>query len=215
MSKIFLIPGLGADTRVYNKIDLNDHEVVCINWIEPHKTDTLSTYAQRLIYHYNITPKSIVIGNSLGGMIAIEIAKIILLNKTILISSIKTVGEAPWYFRLFRSVPFYRLISGKTFTRMGKLLKPVFGHLNPEDEWLFIDMVKNSSPKFIKWAMDAVLGWDNKIVPLNVYHITGDKDMVLPHQPKNDVTIIQGGTHLMILSKAKEVNKQLNKILKK
>jgi pimeloyl-ACP methyl ester carboxylesterase len=214
MSKIFLIPGLGADTRVYNKIDLNDHEVVCIDWIEPHKTDTLATYAQRLIYHYNITPKTIVIGNSLGGMIAIEIAKIVPLNKTILISSIKTVDEAPWHFSLFRSVPFYKLISGKTFTRMGKLLKPIFGHLNPEDEWLFIDMLKNSSPKFIKWAMDAVLQWDNKIVPPNVYHITGDKDMVLPHRPKKGVTIIPGGTHLMILSKAKEVNKQLKRILK-
>ena len=70
MHKIFLIPGLGADTRVYNNIDLNEHDVTCVNWITPHETDTLSTYSQKLIYQYNITPKSVIIGNSMGGMIA-------------------------------------------------------------------------------------------------------------------------------------------------
>jgi pimeloyl-ACP methyl ester carboxylesterase len=109
MSKIFLIPGLGADTRVYNNIDLGNHEVICVDWIEPHQTDTLSTYAQKLIYQYDITPKSVVIGNSLGGMIAVEIAKIIPLDKVILISSIKTVDEAPWYFSLLRLFHFTNL----------------------------------------------------------------------------------------------------------
>ena len=102
MSRVFLIAGLGADTRVYNNIDLNAHEVVCIDWIEPAKTETLITYTQKLINQYHISPNSIVIGNSLGGMIAVEIAKIIPLQKVILISSIKTINEAPWYFNLFR-----------------------------------------------------------------------------------------------------------------
>jgi len=178
MSKIFLIPGLGADTRVYNNIDLHDHDVICVDWIEPHKTDTLTTYAQKLIYEYHITPKSVVIGNSLGGMIAVEIAKIIPLEKTILISSIKIVDEAPWYFAWLRAIPFYRPIPGKVFNKLEKLIKPLFGYMNPEDEWLFIDMLKNSSPTFLKWAMDAALAWDNMVVPANVYQITGDKDLV-------------------------------------
>jgi pimeloyl-ACP methyl ester carboxylesterase len=215
MSKIFLIPGLGADTRVYNNIDLNDHEVICVDWIEPHETDTLTTYAQKLIHQYYITPKSVVIGNSLGGMIAVEIAKIIPLEKVILISSIKTIDEEPRYFSFYRSIPIYKLIPGKAFTSMGFMLKPLLGKMNEADAWLFTDMLKNSSPVFLKWAMRAALAWDNKIIPANLYHITGDSDRIFPYKRIKDATIVKGGTHIMIFDKAKEINKLLKKILKK
>jgi pimeloyl-ACP methyl ester carboxylesterase len=215
MSKLFLIPGLGADTRVYNNIDLHDHEVVCVDWIEPHQTDTLETYAQKLIYQYHIMPKSIVIGNSLGGMIAVEIAKIIPLEKVILISSIKTVDESPWYFSLLRAIPFYKPIPGKVFTSIEFLIKPFFGYMNEADNWLFKDMLKNTSPVFLKWAMEAVLKWDNKTVPANVIQITGDKDLVFNYKRIKDAIIVKDGTHIMIFEKAKEINKILKRILKK
>ena len=210
-----MIPGLGADTRVYNNIDLNDHEVTCVDWIEPNKTDTLSTYAQKLIYQYNITPKSVVIGNSLGGMIAIEIAKIIPIEKVILISSIKTIDEAPRYFSLLRAIPFYKPIPGKAFNSMEFLIKPFFGQMNDADNWLFRDMLKNSSPVFLKWAMDAVLKWDNKIIPPNVIQITGDKDLVFNYKRIKGAIIVKGGTHIMIFERAKEINKILKRILKR
>lgn len=215
MSKIFLIPGLGADTRVYNNIDLNEHEVVCVDWIIPDKTDTLNTYAQKLIHQYNITPNSVVIGDSLGGMIAVEIAKLIPLDKAILISSIKAINEAPWYFSLIRAVPFYKIIPGRVFTSAEFLIKPFFRHMNSNDGWLFNDMLKNSSPVFLKWAMDAILKWDNKIVPGNIFQITGDKDLVFDYKRIKDAIIVKGGTHIMIFEKAKEVTSILKRILKK
>ena len=210
-----MIPGLGADTRVYNNIELSDHEVIRVDWIEPDKTDTLAIYAQKLIHQYNIKPKSIVIGNSLGGMIAIEIAKIIPIEKVILISSIKTIDEAPRYFSLLRAIPFYKPIPGKVFNSMEFLIKPFFGQMNETDNWLFRDMLKNSSPVFLKWAMDAVLKWDNKIIPPNVIQITGDKDLVFNYKRIKDAIIVKGGTHIMIFEKAKEINKILKQILKK
>jgi len=155
MSKVFLIAGLGADTRVYKNIDLSDHEVVSVDWIEPDKTDTLTTYAQKLILQYSITPNSIIIGNSLGGMIGIEMAKLIPLEKVIQISSIKTVDEAPWYFPLFRWLPIYKIIPGTWYKHLSFFVKFVFGKMNPDDAWLFMDMLKKSSPLFLKWAMEA------------------------------------------------------------
>ncbi len=75
MDKAFLVPGLGADYRAFKNICVDGYERVNVIWIDPDKKDTLSTYAQKLIDHYKIVPRSIVIGNSLGGMLAIEIAK--------------------------------------------------------------------------------------------------------------------------------------------
>lgn len=215
MSRIYLIAGLGADTRVYNNIDLQDHEVTPVDWIEPHPSDTLNTYAQKLIHQYNILPNSVLIGNSLGGMIAVEMTKQILVKKVILISSIKTNSEAPGYFGFFRTLPVYKIIPGKLFTSMGFMIKPLFGHMSAEDAWLFSDMLKNSSPTFVKWAMQAVLHWKNDIIPQNLFHITGDKDLVFSFKRILDATIVKGGTHIMIFDKAKEINKLLKNILEK
>jgi hypothetical protein len=148
-------------------------------------------------------------------MIAVEIAKLILVKKVILISSIKTSNEAPWYFSLFRALPVYKLIPGKWFTSLGFLVKPLFGHMSEEDAWLFSDMLKNTSPIFVKWAMGAVLNWKNETIPPNLYHITGNKDLIFSYQRIHGASIVDGGTHIMIFDKAKDINKLLKRILKK
>jgi pimeloyl-ACP methyl ester carboxylesterase len=216
MSRIYLIAGLGADTRLYNNIDLQEHDVIPVDWIEPHQSDTLGSFAQKLIHQYNILPNSVIIGVSQGGMIAVEIAKLIPVKKVILISSIKTIDEAPWYFKLFRNLPVYKIIPGKLFTSLGFLIKPIFGDMNEGDLWLFNDMLKNSSPFLIKWSMEAILHWNNKTIPPNLYHINGNKDRVFSFQRiQNPTAIINGGTHIMVFDRAKEINKLLKNILKK
>lgn len=216
MTKIFLIAGMGADTRIYNNIELpENYDIIPVDWIEPNKTDTLTTYSQKLIYQYNILPNSILIGNSMGGMIAIEIAKKLNIKKTVLISSIKTISEAPGYYKLFRALPIYKILPNSFIKGAGYLIKPVFGEMSDADLWLFKNMLQKNSPAFIKWAMGAVLKWDNTVIPPNVYHIHGDNDLVLPNTKIIDATIIKGGTHIMIFDKAKQINKWLKPLLKK
>ncbi len=215
MRKIFLISGLGVDTRLYNNIDLQDNEVIPVDWIEPHETDTLETYAQKLIHQYHITSGSVVIGTSLGGMLTIEIAKKVNISKAILISSIKTINEAPWYFSLFRTLPVYKLLPGKLIQKMGYFSKPIFGKFTDNGAWLFEDMLNKSSPVFIKWAMRAVLAWKNETIPPNVYTIIGDEDLVFSYKKIKNPIIVKGGTHIMVYDKAKQINKILKSILKK
>jgi len=213
MSTICLIPGLGADTRIYKNIDLQGYDTVHVNWIDPHKADTLASYAQKLIDHYKISPGSIVIGNSLGGMIAIEIAKKLELNKVILISSIKTATEAPLKFKLFRYLPLYRLVPTKLINSMGFIIRFAFGKMSQSHQELFVSMLRNTSPKFIKWALGAILHWDNQTIPKNVYHITGDKDLIFPYKRISNATIIKGGTHIMIFNRANDINRWFKEIL--
>lgn len=212
MSTIYLIAGLAADTRVYDRIDLASFEVVKVQWLIPDVSDTLSTYAQKIINQYNINHNSIIIGNSLGGMIAIEIAKQITLEKVILISSIKTIDEAPAYFKLFRDMPIYNFIPGKIFSSLDFLVELFFGEMDKADIDLFQDMQKKWTPETLKWAMGAVLHWDNKIIPPNTYHIVGDKDMVFPYKKIKNAIVVKGGTHIMIYDEAKEINKILKSV---
>jgi hypothetical protein len=53
-------------------------------------------------------------------MLAMEIANKIKLNKAILISSIKTIDEAPFYFTFFKWVPVYHLIPGGIFEKWAR-----------------------------------------------------------------------------------------------
>lgn len=213
MQKVFLIPGLGADYRAYRDIDLQGYDVVNISWIDPERSDTLSSYAQKLIYHYQIAAGSIVIGNSLGGMLTMEIAKKLKLNKAILISSIKTVNEAPKSFKWYRLVPLYKLVPARIYTSSGFIVRFVMGKVSKKNSALFIDMLRKTPPKFAKWAIGAILHWNNQTIPENIYHIHGDKDQVFPYKRIKDATIIKGGTHIMIMARAKDINQWLKNIL--
>lgn len=217
MAKVFLIAGLGADTRLYQNIILPEgYEAVPADWIAPAEMDTLTTYAQKLVSHYAIADDSIVIGDSLGGMIAVEIAKEVKLAKVILISSIKTADEAPWYFNFLRYVPIYKPIPGTLFNKLGFLAGPIFGKMSADERSLFNSMLSKSSPVFLKWAMHAVLYFNNTEPIANLYHIIGDKDQVFPWEKiKNPTAIIKGGTHIMVFDRADEINQLLAGILKK
>jgi pimeloyl-ACP methyl ester carboxylesterase len=213
MRKVFLVPGLGADYRAFKNIDLERYETVPITWIIPEKQDNLESYAQKLIKKYNIEAGAIVVGNSLGGMLTIEIAKKIKLNKAVLISSIKTVAEAPKSFKWYRRIPLYKLVPAKIYTSSGFIIRFVMGKVSKQNHKLFIDMLRNAPPVFAKWTIGAILHWDNQIVPENVYHIHGDKDKIFPCQRLKDATIVKGGTHIMIFNRAKEINTWLKNIL--
>jgi pimeloyl-ACP methyl ester carboxylesterase len=216
MTKVYLIPGLGADSRLFKNIQLPaGYEIVLVDWLIPSETDTLTSYSQNIVSQYNMSDNSIVIGVSLGGMISVEIAKQLKLDKVILISSIKTNSEAPWYFKFFRSLPVYKAIPGKLMTHLGFLVKPMFGQMKPDDLTLFKSMLQNSSPIFLKWAMRSALYWKNDVEFSNLYHIVGNKDLVFPYQNiKNPTAVIKGGTHIMVFDKAVEINVLLADILK-
>jgi pimeloyl-ACP methyl ester carboxylesterase len=213
MRKVFLIPGLGADGRVYNHIHVSGYEAVYVNWIDPAKNDTLITYAQKLIDQYNITNGDVVIGNSLGGMIGVEIAKLIKLDKVILTSCPKTVDEMPPFISMLKWLPLYKILPANSFRILSFFVKVFFGKMDAHGKWLFEDMLKKSPWLFSRWAMGAAVHWDNKITPAKLYQITGDRDDVFPAKRIKNATIVTGGTHVMIYDRADEINDYLEKIL--
>lgn len=207
MAKLFLIAGLGADRRLFDKLSLPGHELVHVDWIEPEKHDTISTYAKKLIEHYQIPEGANVLGVSLGGIMTVEISDMICLGKAIIVSSIKESSEIPPYFRFFRRVPIYKILPHRFYVSMGNLIKPLFGDTKGKTGFLFVDMIKHSSPVFMRWAMHAVLRWKPKPVTQKIYHIIGNNDLIFPHRYINSSTdIVKGGSHDMIYTRAREIS---------
>jgi len=85
MQTIYCISGLGANEKVFQFLDLSFAKPVFIQWIRPLDNETLPQYAMRLKEEFISEPKPVIFGLSLGGMLAVEIAKAMPSSKAILI----------------------------------------------------------------------------------------------------------------------------------
>jgi surfactin synthase thioesterase subunit len=87
---VYFIPGLGADYRLYNNINLPGVESIYISWPEPNDCTTLKEYTELLLPMIDTSKPFVIWGTSMGGMVAIELCKHVKPQKLILISTVKT-----------------------------------------------------------------------------------------------------------------------------
>lgn len=76
MSTIYIFSGLGVDERVFRYLDFSGMDVRFIHWIRPLPDESIKLYAQRLRQQI-VTDKPILIGLSFGGIIAVEVGRLI------------------------------------------------------------------------------------------------------------------------------------------
>jgi len=209
MREIYLLSGLGADKRVFEFLDLSDFKVNHVDWIEPTDNETIQSYAQRLLKQIT-TDRPIIIGVSFGGIMTIEIAKLIETEKLILISSAKTKNDIPIYYRLVGQLGLNKIIPTWILKNVNPLTYWFFGTKTKKQKDLLKEILKETGDKFLKWAIDKIVNWENVTELKNVKTIHGTADRILPFKTA-DFKIINGG-HLMIIDKADELNGVLKKL---
>ena len=82
--ELYIFSGLGADERVFQLLDFSGFSTTFIKWTPPIENETIENYAERILKQINTT-KPTLIGLSFGGIIAIEVAKLIDTEKVIVI----------------------------------------------------------------------------------------------------------------------------------
>jgi hypothetical protein len=205
---LYLFSGLGADRRVFEFLDLSSFKIHYINWIKPEKKETIKSYSQRLLPQ--ITARNpILMGVSFGGIVAIEIGKLISTDKIFLVSSVKTRFEIPLVYRMIGNLWFDKLIPAFLFKRVSLPTYWFFGVTSNFEKTLLKNVIKETDPLFLKWAIRQIISWKNKVALENVYHVHGNADRILP--PRNANKIIPGGGHFMIVNKAKEISESLER----
>lgn len=213
MSKtIYIFSGMGADERVFERLDFAGRPLVFIQWVRPHSTDTLTTYSGRLMEQI-LEQKPILVGLSLGGMLAVEVAKQIETERIILLASAKTRKGIPPLYKLLGKFGFDRILPFSLFKRADALLSWLFGAQSQYEKELLHRIMLDTDPDFVTWAIRAVLHWDNLEIPKNLTHLHGTKDLVLPLRYADCDITISGGGHFMTMNKADEINQILPKLL--
>ena len=173
----------------------------------------MEAYAKRMADRITL-PDPVIVGLSFGGMMAIEIAKIIPVKKIILISSAKGKKELPPYFTVCRYIPFHKLLPLHAKGSRTKILFYILGAKNEDQKKYLQDNIRiNNRTGFNTWAIDKVVRWNNTEAVPNLVHIHGNKDKLLPHRYVKVDHMIANGGHLLIVNQAKEVSALLQKLV--
>lgn len=210
MKEVYLIPGLGADRRVFDFLDLSGYSCDHISWIEPLPDELIEHYAGRLAAQIK-SSNPILVGVSFGGMVAVEISKQIPIEKVILISSARAHHDVPWYVKFFGKAAIHKILPAPWLKKPNRLLCYFFGVKTTEDKKLLSEIVRDTDQHFMKWAVDKIARWKNNVIPSNTILIHGSADRLFPGS-KADITIPHGG-HFMIVSKSKEVSEQIRGVI--
>ena len=211
--RIYCIPGLGADKRLYSRLEL-DAELIPIYWVEANETDSISDYAKKLLPQIkDINPT--IMGVSLGGILAVEISKLIICDQLILISTIKSKKELPPYFSIVDRLPFKLNKAADWFKVHGDFLKPIYNKTNKEDLELFKAMLHDADANFLNWGVNAVAHWSfEEEIETPYIHIHGTMDLVFPTRWIENFNPIKNGSHYMIVDKSDQVSDAIAKALK-
>jgi pimeloyl-ACP methyl ester carboxylesterase len=211
--KIYLIPGLGYDYRIFEKMDLDEFETEYIDWIEPEYGENLHCYSKRLFSGIETDKEKIIlIGHSLGGIVAQEIATVKNIDKIILISSIKSRKELPFHFRIIKPFFIYKLFTKTLILKTFKIWAKSHGFETRKEKELFKSMISGQSNKYLNWALKELSSWKTSKISFKtqIFQIHGNKDKTFPivliNEP--DFTVENGG-HFMVYKQSQKISKIL------
>lgn len=212
MKTVYFFSGLGADERVFQYLDLSFCNPIFIKWNLPLQNESIENYAARLLVQIQ-EKNPILVGVSFGGIMAIEVSKLIQTEKVIIISSVKTKFEIPYYFKFFGKLNAHKFIPTSSLQKYKKLNNFMFGIDTFKEQQLLNEIIQDTNSDFLKWAIDKIVHWQNKIIPNNITHIQGTIDRIFPLKYISADFIIQNGGHFMIVSQSDMLRNILNDLL--
>jgi len=197
---------LGADEKVFENIDFSNFNPVFIKWVDHTDNQSIESYAMTLSRQI-VTERPILLGLSFGGILSVEIAKKIQLSKLILISSAKTKYEVPKYFRYAVKLGLLKVLPDRFLNKSNFIFNYFFGITNIREKELLKEILIETKPQFIRWALTKIASWENIETPKNCIHIHGTLDRILPIKNIQNKISIENGGHFMISNKADEISK--------
>jgi len=214
---IYFMPGMAANSLIFENLTFNKDSFECyyLEWLEPHKNESLQAYCKRLVQ--NIHHKNpVLVGVSFGGIIVQEIAKLIQTQQVVIISSVKDPSEFPWRMKFARTSKIYHLFPTRYINLIERVSKKIVSSkkiIHRID--LYQKYLTVRSNNYLDWAFKNVLEWKNEDPIRNILHIHGSKDHIFPANKIQDAIVLKNATHLLIMLQAKWINENLPKLLNK
>jgi pimeloyl-ACP methyl ester carboxylesterase len=216
MFHVVMIPGLGVDERIFQNLAVDNRFTrTIIRWIRPEPNENLTHYASRLADQIPQKKNLIFIGISFGGIIAVEMSKLLNPIQTIIISSVKTQYELPWCYRLAGKLRLPYWVPLRLGKKMPRLQAYIFGAKTKEEATLLRQIIQELDIPYVRWALYQISTWPNQINIPNLIHLHGSHDKLFPIKYIRNFQPITGGEHLMVVSLGEQVSRIINNELLK
>jgi pimeloyl-ACP methyl ester carboxylesterase len=207
----YLIPGLGADERVFRRLRLMGALHV-LSWLAPQSpTEPLAHYAARLATAVPPNESCWLVGVSFGGLLAQEIGRLRPLARVVLISSLGSPHNLPPLLRLAGITGVHRLVPFGLLKWLPRLAQWFFGARGGTEYRLLRQILADTDPAFASWATAQLLAWRGPGLP-GAVRLHGTRDRLLPPGAAPIDYLLPGAGHFLIVSHAAQVSQVLNRL---
>ncbi|MBO6515792.1 MAG: alpha/beta hydrolase [Bacteroidia bacterium] len=207
--KIYAIPGLGADARLYAHLTL-EHDLEVVEWLMPEGDEDFSGYMQRMSETIDQSKPFALLGVSFGGLAVVELSRIVSPAYLILVSSIDSRDDMPVLYKALGAIRLGNVLPEFLFKLPKRLTAWLFGTTNTAELYPILNDMK---PKLVKWSMKQIAGWTNTKRPENCFKICGSQDRLFPPKNCENGYVLEGGAHFMVVDRAGEISDIINQHL--
>lgn len=202
--KTYILPGMGADSRMYSQLAYQGlRNVEFINWPRYKNEQSIVQIASRVIKENGIKPYQNVGGSSFGGMVAAEISKHIPLNALFLIGSALTADKVNPLLKRMAFLTEYVPFATCRF---------LIDNMRFLDNKLVLKMLRDSQHEYIRAMSKALFKWPGNPNPTcRIYAVHGANDRVV-FPPDGTTTLLDAG-HLIAMTHAEQVASFLSSYL--
>ncbi len=199
-----LLPGMGADARMFGPQQLAFPSLQVVGWIPPEPRESIARYAARLCEQLNLSPHTLMGGASFGGVVALEMAALMPLKDCILIGSLRSPAGLRWTYPKLRHLSGLISVAPRCAAGGLWLANPVWSALYRG----ILRQIAESDARFLKWAVRALLDWQPSpaVANVTIHQIHGQRDLLLPARVSRADHIVPGAGHLLSLTHPQAVN---------
>jgi len=201
---LILLPGLGADGRMFSSIRSGLPQIVTPTWIEPHRNESVAEYAKRFAPIIDPGCPCFVGGASFGGVMAQEVAALLPnVQGCFVIGSLRVGSRKPWRIRAL--TPITPLVG--ILPRVSPLLVRLLGSVIRRPTRGILMQLSDADAKFLRWGAQSILRWrpSADVAKVRIFQIHGEKDRVFPIQMTQADLTVPGAGHLIAVTHPQEV----------
>jgi hypothetical protein len=149
-------------------------------------------------------------GLSFGGIMAVEIGKLIPSARLWLISTVKVRSELPFYMRFGKYLPLHKpFLYLNPHHWMGAIENYNLSVENEEERRMVADYRKSVSNRYLRWALNEIVNWENNVPPFNAFQIHGGSDRIFPARRVHADVVVPGAGHFLVHNRAPVVSRLL------
>ncbi|MCA0361530.1 MAG: alpha/beta hydrolase [Armatimonadetes bacterium] len=221
--RTYMLPGLGADGRLFTSLAPHLAEPSTPKWIEPSIKESLSDYSFRFAESLDLSRPFVVVGFSFGGQVAMEAAARHegfreACRGILLVSSCRNQEAITKQFasrvQLMRYLPDAFLRTG--LVAFSARFSPTDPLTKEQRAWLQ-EMAESTDLSFFRWAAGACSDWGfagphtGEGHPA-IHQIHGGKDDIIPLVPGHAEVVWDDAGHLLTYTHPEQIAEALDRL---